>query len=544
MAENTKLRFRFSPASLSVKLPLYLVLFCLIINIVNGTLGYRIFKSLFEKQYKDITEQIAATALSYIDREKLQDYACGWNPDQAWEESNRRLDELTVTAELAYIYVTIPDKEYNSRVYIFDTVNPQIRGAKKIECGHVSSLKKYDAEYIASLKKVMEKGQPYIRYVYKETGGHVTTSIPVCSSSGEVIAIMSVVKPMSELRSFKEDYIRFVAVNSLMLTAGFIVIFLIVLLVRVIHPIKIITRETSQFARQGGKLSESIKKIKGHSELAVLARSVEKMSVDMNNYIDVLTKTTAEKERLSAEIDVARQIQANMLPRIFPPYAAHPELELYAIMEPAKEVGGDFYDFFVIDDDHFAVLVGDVSGKGVPAALFMVIAKTLLKNVAMQSYSPAEVFEKVNAQLCEGNDALVFVTCWMGIFTLSKGSLEFANAGHTKPVIRRGDDFSFLESSPDLMLAVNEKVKYRNNRVDFKPGDRLFLYTDGVTEAENSSQQLYGEERLLEYLRAIHKDSPRELLEALRSNIEEFSGDAPQFDDITMLEFSIKKRQG
>jgi len=229
-----------------------------------------------------------------------------------------------------------------------------------------------------------------------------------------------------------------------------------------------------------------------------------------------------------------------VLPRVFPPYENHPELELYATMEPAKEVGGDFYDFFIIDDDHFCVVVGDVSGKGVPAALFMVIAKTLLKDAAMHSESPADIFSRVNDILCEGNATSLFVTCWLGILTISTGELQFANAGHAHPVILHNNEYSFLESKPNLMLGAMSGMPYKNHDYKMDDGDRLFLYTDGVTEASNSQNELYGDERLLKVLNSTKGMHSKEILSFVRDDIEGFVNGAPQFDDITMLEMAVK----
>ena len=527
-------------ASLSVRLPLYLALICIILSAANGIIGYRVFKSLFERQYRDITEQIAETALSYIDVERISLYAAGAPADKEWQSTDEKLDVLTRTTELAYIYVTVPDEKFENRVYIYDTVHPDVTNGKKIELGTVSSLKKYDEEYIQNLKNVMLHGEPYIRFVYNSTGGHVTTSIPVKDSTGKNVAIMSVVKPMSEIQEFKKSYRIIVAVSSALITLLFVVLFIALLMAKFVKPVSLITNETSHFAEHKGHISDMLKKIKGKDELGVLARAVEKMSVDMNKYIDDLTHTTAEKERLSAELDVATQIQANMLPRIFPPYKDHPELELFASMEPAKEVGGDFYDFFMVDDDHFALAVGDVSGKGVPAALFMVIAKTLIKNSILQGLGPGAVFERVNNELCEGNDAGLFVTCWMGILSLSTGKLVFVNAGHTFPVLCHADKAEFLESKPNLMLAGMEGTAYTEHSVSLTKGDRLFVYTDGVTEATNAKNELYGEERLINYIRGMSASDIQERLNKIRADIDAFVNGVPQFDDITMLELSLK----
>ena len=530
----------FNPASLMFRLPLYIFLFCAILCIANGLIGYRVFKALFEEQYETITRQIAYTALSYLDGDSIEGYAAGKPADEAWTETDRKLNVLTRTSDLAYIYVTVPDSAFENRTYIYDTVHPQVVNGKVIPLGRVSSLKKHDEKYIANLKQVMLEGKPYIKFSYNKTGGHVTTSIPVADSSGRIVGILSVVKPMSEVDALKDRYLKMTFILSALLTVLFVFIYILVLHHRLIRPLVLVTKETASFARHKGELSGLLTKVTGRDEIAILARAVEQMSVDMHQYIADLTHATAEKERLSAELDVATQIQANMLPRIFPPYADHPEIELFASMDPAKEVGGDFYDFFMTDSDHFAIIVGDVSGKGVPAALFMVVAKTLLKNVGLQESSPARIFEKVNDQLCEGNDAGLFVTCWMGILTLSTGDLVFANAGHTSPVIFHGGRVEYLTVKPNLMLAGMQGMKYKEHHTQLAPGDRIFVYTDGVTEATNAANELYGENRLILCMANRRTLSAKELLEAVRDDVNQFVGSAPQFDDITMLELSLK----
>ena len=249
-------------------------------------------------------------------------------------------------------------------------------------------------------------------------------------------------------------------------------------------------------------------------------------------------------KRVSEELELAKGIQTNMIPKDFDKFNNHREFSIYGEMHTAKEVGGDFYDFFMVDDDHFVVSVADVSGKGVPAALFMVIAKTLLKDAAYRFKTPAEIFEHVNETLCESNESGLFVTCWLAIFEISTGKLTFANAGHTSPVIYKDGEISFLESKPNLMLAAMEGIPYKNHEISIKPGDRLFLYTDGITEATNSSNQLYGEERLLSIMKTEKAKNltSKELLAFVRSDIDKFVAQAPQFDDITMLEMVYKSK--
>jgi sigma-B regulation protein RsbU (phosphoserine phosphatase) len=214
-------------------------------------------------------------------------------------------------------------------------------------------------------------------------------------------------------------------------------------------------------------------------------------------------------------------------------------------MTPAKEVGGDFYDFFLVDDDRLAMVMADVSGKGVPAALFMVIAKTLLKNMVQTGRSPKEVLEKVNNQLCEGNEAEMFVTVWLGVLEISTGKLTCANAGHEYPVMMRaGGDYELIKDKHGFVLAGMEGSRYREYELEMKPGDRLFLYTDGVTEATNAESELYGTDRMLAGLNNNKNADCVELLHLMKEDIDAFVKEAPQFDDITMLSLELKPLEG
>ena len=222
--------------------------------------------------------------------------------------------------------------------------------------------------------------------------------------------------------------------------------------------------------------------------------------------------------------------------RIFPPFPDRTEFDIYATMDPAKEVGGDFYDFFLIDDDHLALVMADVSGKGVPAALFMVIAKTLIKNRALMGGSPGEILAYVNDQLCEGNDAGLFVTVWLAILEISTGKGMAANAGHEHPALRRGDGtYELVKYRHSPAVATLEGIRFREHEFQLEPGDSLFVYTDGVAEATDANNELFGEERTLAALNRDPAASPKDLLANVKEGIDTFVGDAMQFDDITML---------
>lgn len=526
---------------LSFKLLAGAILFGALMCLVNSLISYREFKKQVESLYMTVTSQFAETAISYIDADRIFLWLTEGS-DGFWDSTNARLNELTETAQVSFIYLTVVSPDYKSRTYVFDTVNSQVL-SNPYPLGHVESLEKKTPDYIEDLRNVIEGGKTKSYFTYKKGGGHVTTSIPVRDFKGTVIGAMSVVKPMTEIAEYKANYLRSLVLAVLFITVLFLVVYMLSLFHGIVRPLLFIIDETSQFAAHHGEFSGALKKIKNKDELGLLAKSVEKMGTDINRYITDLTAATAEKERIGAELNVATKIQAEMLPRVFPPYENCQQIELFASMDPAKEVGGDFYDFFMIDDDHFAVVVADVSGKGVPAALFMVIAKTLLKESASQFKTPAEIFEHVNNLLCEGNESGLFVTCWMGILEISTGKLTFANAGHALPAIYKDGEISYLESKPNLMLAAMEGLPYKNYEITINSGDRLFLYTDGVTEATDSENALYGEDRLLQTLRKPETRSmnPKELLAFIRADIDNFVGGAPQFDDITMLAMILKK---
>ena len=253
-----------------------------------------------------------------------------------------------------------------------------------------------------------------------------------------------------------------------------------------------------------------------------------------------------EGARIESELNIANTIQKNMLPSIFPAFPEHKEIDIYANMKPAKEVGGDFYDMFLIDENHLAINIADVSGKGVPAALIMMITKTLIKNTTLNGKTVDQVFNSVNKQLCERNSLSHFITSWFGIFDLRTGKLEFVNAGHNPPLIykKNKNSFEYYRTKPNLILAAMEDTTYTKHEVVLEPGDKIFLYTDGVTEATNENDELYGEERLKDYLNNHIYQDVETTIKGIKEDIDNFVGKADQFDDITMLEFLFKEKKG
>ncbi len=374
--------------------------------------------------------------------------------------------------------------------------------------------------------------------------GHTTEALlPVRNSNGGIFGMISVDVEMKIITSTLLSYIFTAILITVGLVALFMCIFLLFMEFNVVKPIKRVTDATAKFIDEDMLIDDTIKEIKTGDEIEALATSFNKMSSDLVDYVKNLASVTAENERIGTELNVATNIQASMLPCIFPPFPNRDEFDVYATMNPAKEVGGDFYDFFMVDEDHIAIVMADVSGKGVPAALFMVIAKTLIKDHTYPGADLGEVFTTVNDLLCESNSGELFVTAFEGVLNLVTGEFRYVNAGHEMPFIcKQGENYTPYKIKPGFVLAGMDGMVYREGSVMLEPGDKVFQYTDGITEATNKDNQLYGMERLEKILSKNADKQSYKLLPLVKADIDAFVGDAPQFDDITMLCLEYIKR--
>ncbi len=278
----------------------------------------------------------------------------------------------------------------------------------------------------------------------------------------------------------------------------------------------------------------------GNLNVTVNVRSNEEfasLSDDINATVDTLKRYIEEAAaRIDRELELAKVIQESSLPSVFPPFPEKKELDVFASMTAAKEVGGDFYDFYLLDENHLAFLVADVSGKGITGAMFMMKAKTLIKSFAERGGDAAQILISANNALCEGNEAEMFVTCFMGILDLANGKIEYANAGHNPPLLRRKDGtFEYFKVRAGFVLGGMENIQYRKGEIEFSEGDTIFIYTDGVTEATDAEEKLYGEERLQQILNNTGDKTAQEICCSVKADVDSFVGEAPQFDDITML---------
>ena len=554
--------------SLASKFILSFVIVGVILCTMAVWFSYSGFVISMEQQYHDTAYLIADTAESTIMEnvtvDELAEYvAAAKSGDKQKQEAAKNSEkyqkiqtELTAlrkNMDLTDIYVTWYEptvlRQFASGndslkplLYVFDNYYKE---EENFNIGDTSKMNKQNIELFA---EVIETKTTQSKFIISdgEFGYNISALKPVLSKDGsEVICVIAVEEPMRRVQTAARDFVMRTVCLLIVAIVLIIIFFVIYLYKRVVKPINIIADEVKRFGEANERSEESEKtltSIKTNDEVELLAESIDKMEKDMLAYVDNITAITAEKERIGAELNVATKIQADMLPSIFPAFPERNDMDIFASMDPAKEVGGDFYDLFMVDDDHLAVVMADVSGKGVPAALFMVIAKTLIKNHLQNKEPVNEALINANNQLCEGNDEGYFVTTWAAVIDLKTGDVEFADAGHELPLVIHPDGSveGFKPTKKRPPLATMEDLQFLLDRFNLAPGDKLFLYTDGVPEATNAENELYGMDRLKAVLEKNCKATPKEILVAVRADVDAFVGDAPQFDDLTMLAFERK----
>ena len=534
--------------SLGKKLTILIVLMGVILSLVAILASYRVFSSTMTRYYERLATNLVRTLATQLDADKLDYYYETGEMDEDYYATQDFIRDMVDSNDVEYLYVVRPHG--TGVTFLFDSDMETGEGGA-YEDGGYCALGTY-VDLVGDFRKNLDNllaGQPIEPIVqWDESFGWLMTAMtPVLHADGTMAGYVMADISMNEVINTQRTFLAVLAALLAALTIGFLALFLVVMRRQVIRPINQLTQATGAFIQNheeelaAGTATVNVPDIHTGDEVELLADSFRKMEEDMISYLRSFMAITAEKERIGAELNVATQIQADMLPRIFPAFPERPEFDIYASMTPAKEVGGDFYDFFLVDDDHLAMVIADVSGKGVPAALFMVIAKTLLKNAAQTGLPPKAVLEKVNNQLCENNEAEMFVTVWLGIYEISTGKLTAANAGHEYPAIRRsGGRFELVKDRHGFVLAGMENARYREYELELGMGDTLFLYTDGVAEATGAANILYGTDRMLATLNTAPGRCPEELLRDVKQDIDRFVGEAPQFDDITMLAIQRK----
>lgn len=524
----------------------------LVISLLMGAFGFWSYvDTVFQKDQAYLRDILKLTQ-KYIDGDDLEKCIETKQKSEKYEYAQSFLDQVKENYDdIEYIYIIKP-LNANDSDNIMDVMAGITAEEKETDYDFYSvELGKLNKDgYSATVAGQYLNGMDAKDITYfanhTEFGYDYTGMLPIRNSQGKAVALLAIDISMNEITKVLMTYA--VATLVMMILIAMLAVYFVNrwLKNRVIDPVLRLEKvseafvESSRRAEMPEELVINDPDIHTGDEIESLSVAISDMFVGMKNYMSSLLTVTREKERIGAELDVANNIQASMLPRIFPAFPDHNEFDIYATMDPAKEVGGDFYDYFMLDDHTMGLVMADVSGKGVPAALFMVISKTLIKNRCQDSRSPAEVLSYVNDQLSEGNDSDMFVTVWLAILDINTGKGLAANAGHEHPAIRRKGgkyELDIYRHSP--AVATMEGMRFREHPFELNPGDSLFVYTDGVPEANDEAGKFYGTDRMIECLNADPDADVQKLLIEVREDIRKFAGEAEQFDDITMLAFDF-----
>lgn len=524
-----------------------IVLMLLVFGFIVCLIGNSCFVGAFKEEYASVTYHMADSTAMFVKGDNLSSYLENGETEE-YKDINRKLDLCCHKLNVSLIYVIQVDtSDYGRFVSIFNIVNNEVDDSHYTpwELGYQRDTT--NEEYRQKYKKLYEQGSPYETvfrmHVTDGQHPHITTMVPVKNSEGEVVGLLCIQRPVNEMANAFRPYIALI-ILGVFLMVGVISIFTAFFLKNaIIKPVEKVSDEATRFAKENSK-GEPLGDLSRYDVIRNLARSIDSMETDMVNYIENLTAATAERERLGAELSIAATIQENSLPARFPAFPDRTEFDIYASMTPAKMIGGDFYNFFLIDKDHLGLVIADVSGKGIPAALFMMVTNILITNITKRGGSPAEILTYVNNEVCRHNKAEMFVTVWLGVLEISTGKIIAANAGHDDPAIYRRDGrFEIAKDKHGFVVGGMEGMLYQDYELVLRPGDKLFLYTDGIPEATDNNDNMYGIGRMVEALNEYRDEAPQQIIEGIIQSVEEFVGDAPQFDDMTMLCVELKENE-
>ena len=515
-----------------------IVILLLVFTVIVSVIGYLEFTDALMEQYAEGTFYTADTAALNVNADHLQSYLEGGDQEE-YEKIRNEFERLCEAQEATFIYVICPDQtDYNHITFVISAMNNRY-SYDLYECGYVRETT--NDEYRNVYRLLCEKDSDYAYVVrdrgYIETGAHITALISLVGSDQEVKGILCVQRQMDILTDLRQAYLKKVAI-AMILIALLVIMGQTVYIHRVLlDPLQRIIREAARFSTENVKSQKKLTDhIRNRDEIGQLARSIDDMEDQITGYISDIARIAAKEEKTRTELSLAARIQASMLPDVFPPFPERKEFELFASMDPAKEVGGDFYDFFLIDSDHLYLAIADVSGKGIPGALFMTISMLALSQIIREGKSPAEVLEAANNAICLNNREEMFVTVWLGILEISTGKLTAANAGHEYPALRKPDGrFELFKDPHGFVVGGMEDMKYKEYELQLLPGSQLFLYTDGVPEATDSSERQFGTQRMLTALNGHCGEHPEEIIGGVYAAVDSFVGQAEQFDDMTML---------
>ncbi len=521
------------------------------LTVAVSTFSYLSSKDYLEEMYAQRVISGSKSVATMLDADDVRTIISdGGENSEAYSRVEKTLNTLKRDGEITYLSLVIPDED--SVTFYIDGCVPEMGDDPANQLTYGTDVLYTDAANDeADLQKYLliwgmyaeNKGTEEPLVTDNSYGYNYTAVSPILDENGQAIAEIQYILDMQEVRDHLNGFLYNMLGISFCIICAALLLYILLVKWMVLNPVEKLSEFTTEITKTGNFSKQEIE-IKTGDEIEALGQSFNYMMERLEDYIKDLTVVTAEKERIGAELNVATQIQSSMLPCIFPAFPDRDELDIYATMTPAKEVGGDFYDFFMVDERHVAIVIADVSGKGVPAALFMVIGKTLIKDHTQPGRDLGEVFTEVNNILCESNDNGMFITAFEGVLDLVTGEFRYANAGHEMPFIyRKEGGYEAYKIRPGFVLAGMENIKYKEQKIQLNIGDKIFQYTDGVTEATDKDNQLYGMDRLHKVLNEKCLDcNPEQTLKLVKEDIDAFVGDNDQFDDITMLCLEYKKK--
>lgn len=510
-------------------------------------LGITNLSTALQKEYTNSTYHMADTAVTLVNGDHIDAYLQGEERGE-FEWTQDALDKYCVKMYLSLVYVIkVDESDYGRFVSVFNSVNNEVGNTsyEAWELGHPreTTNEEYQQKYRALYEKTSTHETIYRLRPDDGSKPHITTLVPVSGSDGKVTALLCLQRPFREQVETRRPYLITISIAALLIAAIAAAFAAAYIRKGIVKPLRKVTKEAVRFSKENTR-GEPLREVSRVMEIADLAESIDTMETDMVRYVDNLTDITAERERMLAELSFASSIQESALPNVFPAFPDIDGFDIFATMNPAREVGGDFYNFFLIDDDHLAMVIGDASGKGIPGALFMMETNIAISNRAKMGGTPGEILTFVNDSICEHNHAEMFVTVWLGILEISTGKVIEANAGHEYPAIyRKGGIFEAHKTKHGIVIGAMEGVRYRDHEFRLEPGDKLFVYTDGVPEATDRDLRMFTLDRLLSTLNVYRDGSPKEILNGVQGSIGEFVNDADQFDDMTMLCLEIKEKK-
>ncbi|MCR5178668.1 MAG: SpoIIE family protein phosphatase [Lachnospiraceae bacterium] len=513
---------------LSRRVVIGMLMLGVVLIIAVGVAVGGIIKDAVDDQYCQLAHSYGKMVVDCIDGDRIRGYLETGQTDEHYREVEELMDIIEQESPLKYLYVCVPDG--NELVYVWDA---DIGDGMRDTLGSRVAMKRED---LYLLERVYNNN-PVEELEFFPEEDLAVAFVPVYDSTDTPVAIVGADFPMEGIQRTYLTFMYSILINILVVFVSFMLVYYFAIQKRIVDPIRSLSRAASQMKTRLDVADGAFKAdIHTGDEIEELGDSFERMDVELREYLNKVKTITADREKIGAELSVAEKIQANMLPMKFPAFPDRKDFDLYAAMYPAKEVGGDFYDFFLIDDDHLGLVIADVSDKGVPAALFMAVSKTLIHNQMIRGDAPNETLMHVNNELMESEENEMFVTVWAGILTISTGELVCANAGHEYPVIgKAGREYELRKTKHGTPLGIYEGVKYENETFFLEHGDLLFVYTDGLPEATDPYQELFGNDRMIEALNRFGNIPPRDILIRLKQETDHFVDGRDPFDDLTML---------